>query len=252
MFQLAAKPNTAKSKLVTKSKSRKALIVEDDPQIAELIGIHISDLDFDFKIISDGQEAIDHIEKEDPYDLYLLDVMLPKVDGIDICKFIRTKGTGPVIMITARTEEIDKVVGLESGADDYVVKPFSVRELQARIKSVLRRSKMASSKSDDRKDVLTFDDLKVDLDRRLVYKNAEKLELTPKEFDLLALLASNPGKSFNRQNLLNIVWGYDFEGFEHTVNSHINRLRAKVEDDMAKPKYILTTWGFGYRFNEEL
>lgn len=251
MFQLAEKHPIPKSNNVTIPKTKKALIVEDDPQIAELIGIHIGDMDFKYVIIADGQEAMDHITDTDPYDLYLLDVMLPKVDGIDICKHIRTLGSAPIIMITARTEEIDKVVGLESGADDYVVKPFGVRELQARIKSVLRRSHMSNAKPAENH-VIHKADLKIDVERRLVYKGDQKLDLTTKEFELLSLLASNPGKSYNRQSLLNLVWGYDFEGFEHTVNSHINRLRAKIEDNMAKPSFVLTTWGYGYRFNEEL
>ena len=239
-------------KPVSNIKSKRALIVEDDLQIAELIGIHIGDLDFDYHIISDGQEAIDHLSSNPHYDFYLLDVMLPKVDGIDICKYIRKSSNAPIIMITARAEEIDKVVGLESGADDYVAKPFSVRELQARIKSVLRRSKMGSANQKKESSILAFNNLKIDTDRRIVTKGEDRLDLTPKEFELLALLASNPGKSFNRQSLLNRVWGYDFEGFEHTVNSHINRLRAKVEDNMAKPTFILTSWGYGYRFNEDL
>jgi len=237
---------------VISNKSKKALIVEDDPQIAELIGIHIGDLDFDHHIISDGQEAIDHLSTKQDYDFYLLDVMLPKVDGMDICKHIRKTSNAPIIMITARTEEIDKVLGLESGADDYVVKPFSVRELQARIKSVLRRSKMIDASDSEDNELLTFNDLQIDKDKRTVIKGNQRLDLTPKEFELLSLLASNPGKSFNRQSLLNLVWGYDFEGFEHTVNSHINRLRAKIEDNMAKPTFILTSWGYGYRFNEDL
>lgn len=230
---------------------KKALIVEDDPQIAELIGIHIKDLDFEFEIVSDGFEAFKHIS-DNTYDLYLLDLMLPKVDGIDLCKHIRSLNQNPIIMITAKSEEIDKVVGLESGADDYVVKPFGVRELQARIKSVLRRSRMSSTSPEQPLEVLTFHELTIDVNKRVAMKLDKRLDLTTKEFDLLSLLASNPGKSFNRQSLLNLVWGYDFEGFEHTVNSHINRLRAKVEDNMAKPTYILTTWGYGYRFNEDI
>jgi len=252
MMQVIERPSPKTHKPVVVSKSKKALIVEDDPQIAELIGIHIGDLDFDHHIISDGQEALDHLTNHTDYDFYLLDVMLPKVDGMDICKFIRKSSNAPIIMITARTEEIDKVLGLESGADDYVVKPFGVRELQARIKSVLRRSKMSKDDATDKNEILTFNDLLINKDKRTVIKGSQRLDLTPKEFELLTLLASNPGKSFNRQSLLNLVWGYDFEGFEHTVNSHINRLRAKIEDNMAKPTFILTSWGYGYRFNEDL
>ena len=230
---------------------KRALIVEDDPQIAELIAIHIKDMNFDPTVIHDGYEAYKHV-MDHKYDLILLDLMLPKVDGLELCRQIRGAGNTPIIMITAKSEEIDKVLGLESGADDYITKPFSVRELQARIKSVMRRSSISATSELNKGDVLDFNDLKIDINKRTVVKLGERVDLTPKEFDLLSLLASNPGKSFNRPQLLNKVWGYDFEGFEHTVNSHINRLRVKIEDDMTKPKYIMTTWGYGYRFNEQI
>ncbi len=228
-----------------------ALIVEDDVHIAELLSIHLKDLNFNPTIKGDGREGLNEA-LTNKYNLILLDIMLPSMDGIDVCREIRsTNKDVPIIMLTAKTEEIDKVVGLETGADDYITKPFSIRELQARIKAVVRRSikRDQGFKEDDSK-VLDFGDIKIDVDKRAVWKHNERLHLTTKEFDLLALLAQNPGKSFSRQQLLNLVWEYDFAGFEHTVNSHINRLRAKIEENMADPKYILTTWGFGYRFNE--
>jgi len=155
-------------------------------------------------------------------------------------------------MLTSKSEEIDKIIGLESGADDYMTKPFSVRELQARVKAILRRSNNDDISIGSRMDLLSFTDLVIDTDKRTAFKNKNRIDLTQKEFELLTILASSPGKSFSRQDLLNLVWGYEFEGLEHTVNSHINRIRAKIESDMAKPIYVLTTWGYGYRFNENI
>lgn len=232
-------------------KQAKALIVEDDPQIADILSIHIKDLFLEPTIVSNGLMA-KHTFEDNKYDLILLDLMLPGMNGIDLCKLFRSKSGVPIIMITAKSEEIDKVLGLETGADDYLVKPFSIRELQARIKSVMRRSQSQIQDQYEAQSLLNYENLSIDLEKRTVLKNQQRLDLTNKEFDLLALLSSNPGKSFNRQSLLNLVWGYDFEGFEHTVNSHINRLRVKIEDDMTRPNYILTSWGFGYRFNEDI
>lgn len=229
----------------------RVLIVEDDNQIAELLSIHLRDLHFEPTIKNDGREGLTEA-LANSYDLIILDIMLPGMDGIDICREVRsTNKSVPIVMLTAKTEEIDKVVGLETGADDYITKPFSIRELQARIKAIMRRSgKNATLDGGSNNNLLNFGEIKIDIDKRAVLKNDQRLHLTTKEFDLLALLAQNPGKSFSRQQLLQLVWEYDFAGFEHTVNSHINRLRAKIEADMADPKFILTTWGFGYRFNE--
>ena len=155
-------------------------------------------------------------------------------------------------MLTARSEEIDKVLGLETGADDYLTKPFSIREFIARVKAIFRRVKMIQETGEDTLgSVIVKQNLTIDKNKRKVSLDDQRLELTPKEFDLLALLASNPGHSYSRNRLLRIVWGYDFEGYEHTVNSHINRLRAKIEPDPNQPVYILTTWGVGYRFTDE-
>ncbi len=231
----------------------RALIVEDDPQISELVEIHLKDLDFQIDTAFDG---LDGLKKaiDNEYDLFILDIMLPRLDGQEICKKIRSYGnTNPIIMLTAKSEEIDRVLGLETGADDYIVKPFSVREFKARVKAIMRRSfpshKIAVN---DTQTFLEFEGLNIDSDKRIVYKKDKKIELTAKEFDLLLLLAENPGKAFNRQSILNAVWGIEFEGLEHTVNSHINRIRAKIEDSMTSPHYILTAWGYGYRFNEEV
>ena len=154
-------------------------------------------------------------------------------------------------MLTAKSEEIDRVLGLEIGADDYITKPFSIRELLARIKAVMRRT---AAKNSDQQDsaTITVEGLYIDVDKRKVLLEDKRVELSPKEFELLVLMASNPGRNYTRTELLNMIWGYNFEGYEHTVNSHINRLRAKIESDMANPNYILTTWGVGYKFNEDI
>jgi len=231
--------------------SKNILIIEDDKKISELLELNLKDLSYTCHCEFDGQEGLDEAMRNE-YDLILLDLNLPSKNGIEVCQSIRSKNKKvPIVMITAKTEEIDKVIGLDSGADDYITKPFSVRELQARIRAILRRFESEPEK-DKAKTLLSPGNLQIDIDKRILKKYNERIELTPKEFDLLAFLAGNPGKSFKRENLLNLVWGYDFVGIEHTVNSHINRLRSKIEDDVTKPAYILTTWGYGYRFNEEL
>ena len=156
-------------------------------------------------------------------------------------------------MLTARSEEIDKVLGLEFGADDYMTKPFSIREFIARVKALFRRTQIVqSAEQPNSMKIMHYGDLEIDLDKRKVSIQNKRVDLSPKEFDLLSLLASHPGKSYDRGKILSMIWGYDFAGYEHTVNSHINRLRSKIEPDISIPKYILTTWGVGYRFNEDL
>lgn len=232
--------------------NRTALIIEDDPQLAELIQIQLNDINFKSSICHNGIDGLQQA-KNSIYKIILLDLMLPGIDGLEICKSLRKEGVNtPIIMLTSKSEEIDKVIGLESGADDYITKPFSMRELQARVKAIIRRSDEGTNISNLKKDLLSFTNLAIDLDKRTATKNNDRLDLTQKEFELLMLLAGSPGKSFSRQELLNLVWGYEFEGLEHTVNSHINRIRAKIENDMANPEYILTTWGYGYRFNENI
>ena len=179
--------------------------------------------------------------------------MLPEMDGIEICKRLRAdKIFTPILMLTARSEEIDKIIGLETGADDYLTKPFSIREFIARVKAMLRRTEMVNLDKEVVDEIFAYGDLKIDPTKRKVQIKDVKIDLTPKEFDLLYLFMSNPGKSYTRENLLNLVWGYEFSGYEHTVNSHINRLRTKIEPDITNPIYILTTWGIGYRFTDEL
>ncbi len=232
---------------------KKVLVVEDDINIVDLLEIHLKDLNCQITKAHDGIEGLGHALASQ-YDLIILDIMLPSLDGLEICRRIRAKEIHtPILMLTAKSEEIDKVLGLETGADDYLTKPFSVREFIARVKAIFRRSEMIRQVKDNpTSQVLDHGALKVDLEKRKVTINDKRIELSPKEFDLLVLLASKPGTSYNRQRILNLVWGYEFDGFEHTVNSHINRLRAKIEPDVNKPTYILTTWGVGYRFNEEV
>jgi two-component system alkaline phosphatase synthesis response regulator PhoP len=231
---------------------KKVLIVEDDREIVNLIEIHLNDIDCSVIKAYNGRDGVDLAFSENP-DLIILDISMPIMDGLEACKMIRTKSSIPIIMLTAKTEEIDRVLGLEIGADDYISKPFSIRELIARVKAIFRRSKMMSEQLDQAgKTELMYKNLTINIEKRKVTHNDHKVDLSPKEFELLALMASNPGKSYSRSNLLSLIWGYDFEGYEHTVNSHINRLRAKIEPEMANPTYIITTWGVGYKFNEDI
>ena len=231
----------------------KVLIVEDDPDIINLIDIHLKDLDCDTTVESNGLSGFE-LAMESSFDLIILDIMLPGMDGISVCQKLRALDNfTPVLMLTAKSEEIDKVLGLESGADDYITKPFGIREFIARVKSILRRQDQNKVLNDgDKTGVIDFTGLKIDIEKRKVTLGEQRIELTPKEFDLLVLLAGNPGKSYDRDQLLRLVWGYEFSGYEHTVNSHINRLRAKIEPDDSSPKFILTTWGVGYRFNDDV
>lgn len=233
---------------------KRVLIIEDDPDIVALLKIHLGDMDCQITTCQDGNEGL-ALALSQNFDLAVLDLMLPGKDGMEICRQMRMQQLStPVMMLTAKSEEIDKVLGLEMGADDYITKPFSVREFIARVKAIFRRTEMDKRKQSGASSVkqLTYGDLCIDLDKRKVTLKERRVELSPKEFELLSLLASNPGKSYDRARLLNLVWGYDFDGFEHTVNSHINRLRTKIEPDLSNPRYILTTWGVGYRFNEEI
>ena len=233
---------------------KNVLIVEDDPEIVHLLEIHLKDLKCNVTSTSQGDDGLRKAIEMVP-DLIILDIMLPGMDGLQVCKKIRANNIqSPVMMLTARSEEIDKVLGLEIGADDYLTKPFSVREFIARVKAIFRRQKMSITEDNTTGDqkIMKFGNLSIDVEMRKVIINNEKIDLSPKEFELLVLLSSNPGKSYDRTKLLNLIWGYDFQGYEHTVNSHINRLRSKIEPDMSNPKFILTTWGVGYKFNEEL
>lgn len=233
---------------------KKVFIVEDDPHIAALIHEKLKDEPFEISMESNGRAAYEKA-LHNAYDIILLDLMLPDMDGTEICKQLRQhKVNSVIIMLTSKSEEIDKVLGLELGADDYITKPFSPRELLSRIKARIRRMDDTvtggQAQNGEIVKVLQFDDLVINVEKRKVLKGDKLIELTPKEFELLVLLSSKPGRTYTRLQLLNMVWGTNFEGLEHTVNTHINRLRSKIETDPANPEYILTTWGVGYKFRD--
>ena len=229
---------------------RRILIVEDEADIANLVQLHLSELCDDCEIASDGRSGLARAIDED-WDLIVLDLRLPGVDGLDICRRLRECETyKPVLMLTARSTEPDRIVGLEIGADDYMTKPFSVRELVARARSIFRRSDaLQNADPFNREGVfIKAEELAIDAASREVRLAGTNVSLTAKEFDLLLHFARHPGVVFTRSQLLDQVWGYGHDGYEHTVNSHINRLRAKIEPDPATPHYVNTVWGVGYRF----
>ncbi len=230
---------------------KKVLIVEDEADIANLVSLHISDLGYEVDKADRGDVGYEKAASS-AYDLIVLDVMLPGMDGLEVCRKLRAKEVfTPIIMLTAMSEDVDKILGLETGADDYLTKPFSVRELLARVKAIFRRNDFLTQ-AKDTVSAKAFGDLSIDFDKRRVCLQDKELSLTPKEFDLLTFLSTQPGRSFSRSILLKEIWGYDFAGYEHTVNSHINRLRNKIEPDPNSPTFILTTWGVGYRFSDEV
>jgi DNA-binding response OmpR family regulator len=226
------------------------LLVEDDPEITRLLNLHFDSGLYKLTCSSTGKDAIEKVATGD-FQLIILDITLPDYNGMEICKKLRKDGINtPVMMLTSHAEETDKVLALEIGADDYVTKPFGILELLARIKALLRRANHNGDIDIIEKKEIIIKDIVINADKRKAMIRGERLELTPKEFDLLLLLASNPGKTFSRHELLEKVWGYAFAGYEHTITSHINRLRIKIETDLNHPKYILTSWGTGYRFSE--
>jgi DNA-binding response OmpR family regulator len=221
------------------------LVVDDEPSIREVVSIYLRRAGYRVIVAQDGQQALQALEGEPP-DLVVLDLMLPKVDGLEITRRLRAAGDTPIIMLTARREEADRIAGLELGADDYVVKPFSPQELVSRVKAVLRRARGTAPASAERP--LTFDDLRIDPKTRLVEVNGAKKSLTAKEFDLLWVLARHPRQVFNRDQLLDLVWGISEYVDPSTVTVHVRRLREKIEPDPANPRHIQTVWGVGYKF----
>jgi DNA-binding response OmpR family regulator len=227
------------------------LVIEDNTDIARLVALHLKDLSYQVDLATDGRSGLDRAMKGN-YDLIILDILLPGLDGLEVCRRLRgaSKHT-PVLMLTARTTELDRVLGLELGADDYLTKPFSIMELLARVKAIIRRAGLADTQRPDKgSDIIRINGLLIDPARRAVSVDDTAIELTAREFDLLHYFASHPGQVFSRQQLLNSVWGYGHDGYEHTVNSHINRLRKKIERNPADARYILTVWGVGYKFAE--
>lgn len=232
---------------------KRILLVEDDDAIAEALRLHLEEAGYALSRESNGLEAIAVIDKsKQKWDLVLLDIMLPGADGWEVCRHLRhSHASVPVIILSARSAETHRVLGLELGADDYLAKPFSMLELVARVRSLFRRIDQLKTPN---KNVVEFNfgHLRIDISRRLVFVNEQSHALTLREFDLLHFLARNPGKVFSRDALLRQVWGSTFDGYEHTVNSHINRLRTKIEHNPRDPKCIVTVWGIGYRFDEAI
>jgi two-component system OmpR family response regulator len=232
--------------------TRNVLIVEDNPEIGELVCIHVAELGLNPILCDRGDTGLERF-RAGGIDLVVLDLMLPGLDGLSVCRGIRSgPGYVPVLMLTAKSTELDRVLGLEMGADDYLTKPFSVAELSARVKALFRRvDAMASAPTVEACDEeLVAGELRIDPVRRRVFVTDQAVDLTAREFDLLWHFARHPGRVFSRAQLLDAVWGYNHEGYEHTVNTHINRLRGKIEIDLAQPAFIQTVWGVGYRFRE--
>lgn len=231
---------------------KKILVIEDDLDIARLLRIHLEDLGHEVDHAATGKEGLEQA-LNGSYSLVVLDIMLPGMDGFDVCKRIRSENQHlPILVLSARDDEVDKIVGLELGADAYMTKPFSVREFAARVKALFRRIDVDREEGPAAgQEEYRFRDLTLDVPSRRAALAGESLELTGREFDLLLMFMQHPGKAFSRQELLESVWGYDYSGYSHTVNSHINRLRSKIEKDPSDPRYIQTVWGIGYRFADK-
>lgn len=223
------------------------LLVDDEPLILKGLKYTLEQEKYETETAMDGEEALEKFEAN-PFDLILLDVMLPKLDGLNVCQRIREKSNVPIIMLTAKGDDIDKILGLEYGADDYMTKPFNILEVKARIKTILRRA--GNPVQDDRR-IVRVRDLEINLLKRTVSLGGREVRLTAKEFDLLNLFITNRGKVFNRGEMLETVWKYDYTGEDRTVDVHIRRLREKIERDTSNPEFILTKWGVGYYFTDK-
>ncbi len=237
--------------------TRKVLVVEDNPDIAKLVSLHLKDLDCEVALAADGLRGLEQARAR-RYDLIILDLMLPGMDGLELCRRLRGETDyTPILMLTAKSSEVDRVVGLEIGADDYLTKPFSISELLARVKAIFRRvdalgaqvQALGRPRAPKR---LNLGAMAIDVEKRTVTVAGRSIDLTAKEFDLLLQFAERPGRVYSRQQLLDLVWGTGHMGYEHTVNSHINRLRGKIENNPAEPEFVLTVWGVGYKFNDRL
>ena len=226
--------------------AKKVLVVDDEKLIVKGIRFSLEQDDYEVSCAYDGEEAL-QMAKETEYDIILLDLMLPKLSGLEVCQQIRGFSNVPIIMLTAKGEDMDKIMGLEYGADDYITKPFNILEVKARIKAILRRVSKPAQKEEQPKQIEVAG-LKMDCEARRVYVNGKEINLTAKEFDVLELLVFNPNKVYSRENLLNIVWGYEYPGDVRTVDVHIRRLREKIEENSSEPKYVHTKWGVGYYF----
>jgi DNA-binding response OmpR family regulator len=225
---------------------KKVLVVDDEKLIVKGIKFSLEQDGYEVDCAYDGEEALELVKKNE-YDVMLLDVMLPKLTGFEVLQMIREFSMLPVIMLTAKGDDMDKILGLEYGADDYITKPFNILEVKARIKAIFRRSKVKDDK-EDKEHLIVYDELRLDCDSKRVHIGTNEINLTAKEFDLLEHLAVNPDKVYSRENLLNIVWGYDYPGDVRTVDVHVRRLREKIEENPSEPTYIHTKWGVGYFF----
>ncbi len=233
------------------SSRHRILVIEDELDIAELMRLHLSDICQQVVVENDGHAGLNQALGSS-WDLIVLDLRLPGVDGLEICRQVRANGSyTPILMVTAKSTELDRVLGLELGADDYLTKPFSVLELVARAKAIFRRVD-ALGNTPHMDESVCHGELIIDVNKREVAIQGESITLTAKEFDLLLHFARHPGRVYKRSQLLDIIWGYGHEGYEHTVNSHINRLRAKIEKDPANPAFIQTVWGVGYKFDNRV
>jgi two-component system, OmpR family, alkaline phosphatase synthesis response regulator PhoP len=249
--------NTSRAKDTSEEKSEanerkfNLLVIEDDEKILEAISEYFSRAGYNVQTAQDGLSGVQSALNDRP-DAVVLDLMLPKMDGLAVCRELREKAAYvPILMLTAKDDVVDKVLGLEMGADDYITKPFSLRELEARIKSVMRRLRAASRTEASEDAPIVRGRLRIDPAKREVTVGDRLVELTPKEFELLRLFASNPGRVFPRKYLLEKIWDYSYEGYDRTIDSHINRLRAKIEDNPENPQMVLTVWGIGYKFSDE-
>ena len=227
--------------------AKRVLVVDDEKNIVKGIRFSLEQEGFEVTSAFDGEEALNQV-KQNEFDIILLDLMLPKLSGLEVCQQIREFSGVPIIMLTAKGEDMDKILGLEYGADDYITKPFNILEVKARIKAILRRTNRPENEAEPLKTV-EIGGLKMDCDSRRVYVNGKEINLTAKEFDVLELLVFNPNKVYSRENLLNIVWGYEYPGDVRTVDVHIRRLREKIEENPSDPHYVHTKWGVGYYFN---
>lgn len=220
----------------------KILVVDDEKLLIKGIKFNLENEGYQVDTGHNGLEAVE-LARSGAYDLIILDVMMPELDGLEACMRIREFSTVPIIMLTARSEDMDKIMGFEYGADDYITKPFNILELKARVRALMRRAALVSNATNS---VITVGDISIDTEKRVAIKSGEQVELTVKEFDVFELLAKNPGRVFGRDTLLNIVWGYEYHGDIRTVDVHIRRLREKLEQNPAAPEHILTKWGVGY------
>lgn len=227
--------------------NERILLVEDEKTLAKALKFNLEKEGFRVEVAFDGEEALNAMSGEEP-DLVILDLMLPKIDGYEVCRSIRRSSDVPIIMLTARDEDIDKILGLELGADDYMTKPFNTRELLARIRAILRRTVQQAAAA---RSFIKVGDLQIDVIKRKVTVKGREVALTSREYNLLSLLASNPGKVYSREELLEEIWGDDYSGDVRTVDVHIRHLREKIEEFPAEPNIILTVWGAGYKFREE-